>query len=211
MTALDVVPYGDSALLATPVGGTAEQRWRIVHALADLVQAGRFPGTHDVVATYDSLLVAFDCALITHDEVRHRLHDLAAGAAPGSVGPGSRTFTVPVVYGGECGPDLAEIAVQLGLSAGEVVRLHTGAGWVVRFLGSPVGAPMMDGSPFPAPVSRCPRPRARVPAGSVAVSGRQAVIYPVCSPGGWRLIGRTPVRLPDLACRPGDVIRFEPA
>jgi inhibitor of KinA len=221
---LEIVPYGDSAVLATAVGGSGEQRWQAVHQLADLVPAAAGLG---VVPTYDSLLVEFDCALTTHRDVAARLR--AAGldgagpdaAGPGAAGPGRtagspRTFHVPVAYGGEHGPDLPAVAAELGLPAEEVVRLHSTTPWVVRFLGAPAGAPMLDGSPFPAHVPRRRRPRTRVPAGSVAVAGRQAVVYPVPSPGGWQLIGRTPLRLIDIgrvphaAYRPGDVIRFVP-
>jgi KipI family sensor histidine kinase inhibitor len=210
---VEIAPYGDSAVLATSRGGTAEQRWRAVHRLADAVQAAMPPGVEGVVATYDSLLVEFDCDLTTYAAVSAALRAATPGPASATA---SRTFRVPVVYGGEHGPDLAEVAAELDLPAAEVVRRHAAARWVVRFLGAPVGAPMLDGSPFAAPVRRCPRPRMEVPAGSVALAGLQAVVYPVRSPGGWRLIGRTPLRLADparspvVAYRPGDVIRFEP-
>ncbi|SDZ01977.1 sensor histidine kinase inhibitor, KipI family [Amycolatopsis xylanica] len=202
---MKIEPYGDSALLVRPGG---ESAWQIVQRLADALDV---PGVTDLVATYDSLLVAFDCVRVGHDELaarirRLRLENLDAPTV-------SRRFEIPVVYDG---PDLADVAAELGLSEDEVVRLHSGTDWVVRFLGAPAGAPMLDGSPFPARVSRRPRPRTSVPAGSVAVSGTQAVIYPVVSPGGWRLIGRTPLRLVDTSrdpmvpYRPGDRFRFVP-
>ncbi|MEN3356446.1 MAG: 5-oxoprolinase (ATP-hydrolyzing) subunit [Mycobacteriales bacterium] len=234
---LEIAPYGDSAVLATAVGGDDEQRWRAVHRLADLLPAAAGLG---VVATYDSLLVEFDCELTSHREVTAELRGAAArlgeradgwagggagGPTDGRVGggpagavaaPAPRTFHVPVAYGGEHGPDLPAVAAELGLPVDEVVRLHSATPWTVRFLGAPAGAPMLDGSPFPAPVPRRRRPRTRVPAGSVAVAGLQAVVYPVPSPGGWQLIGRTPLRLididrvPHVAYRPGDVMRFVP-
>jgi allophanate hydrolase subunit 1 len=108
------------------------------------------------------------------------------------------------------------VAARLGLADGEVVALHSGFDLTVRCLGAPAGAPMMDGPPFPGPVPRLPSPRTRVDPGSVAVAGRQAVICPMPSPGGWPLLGRTPVRVLDLhrdpitAYRPGDTFRFLP-
>jgi KipI family sensor histidine kinase inhibitor len=120
------------------------------------------------------------------------------------------------VYGGEHGPDLRIVAEQLGLTEREVVELHTGADLKVRCLGAPVGAPMMDGPAFPVPVPRLASPRTSVPPGSVAVAGRQAVICPMRSPGGWPLLGRTPLRVLDLesesltAYRPGDTFHFVP-
>jgi len=205
-------PYGDSGLLVTARGGTAEQRWRTVHRLATAVRAGRLPGVCDVVATYDCLLVEFDCARTTFEDVAAALPALRP--VRGATAPA--TVRVPVIYGGEHGPDLGDVAAQLGSTPEQVARWHAATAWTVRFRGAPAGAPMLDGPAFPSPVSRCPAPRVRVPGGSVAVAGRQSVIYPVPSPGGWRLIGRTPLRMvaigrpPRSPYRPGDVIRFEP-
>ncbi|WP_370947054.1 allophanate hydrolase subunit 1 [Amycolatopsis sp. cg5] len=196
---------GDSALLVRPGGDSA---WQAVQNLADALTGS---DVTDLVATYDSLLVTFDCARVRHDELAARIRELDLEKA--YTPPVSRLFEIPVVYDG---PDLADVALELGLSEDEVVRLHSGTDWVVRFLGAPAGAPMLDGSPFPARVSRRPSPRTSVPAGSVAVSGTQAVIYPVVSPGGWRLLGRTPLKLVDTSrdpmvpYRPGDRFRFVP-
>ena len=212
--ALDITVYGDSALLVRAVAGSTEQRWQTVQRLADELQGAAVPGVHDLVATYDSLLVEFDCGRTTHGQVTGAVRRAADRLGEDAPVAQPRRFRIPVVYGGEYGPDLPEVADQLGLPPAEVVRRHAGTDWVVRFLGAPVGAPMLDGSPFPTSVSRCPRPRTRVPAGSVAVAGAQSVIYPVTSPGGWRLIGRTPLRLvdvqrrPHVAYRPGDRFRF---
>lgn len=213
---LDIQAYGDSALLVRAVQGSRERRWRTVQRLADALEAATVVGVHDLVATYDCLLVEFDCERTSHDAVARAVRQLAARAGGTGRVAAPRRFRVPVVYGGEHGPDLPEVADQLGLTADEVVRRHAGTDWVVRFLGAPAGAPMLDGAAFPTPVSRRPSPRTRVPAGAVAVAGAQAVIYPVTSPGGWRLIGRTPLRLvdvgrwPQVAYRPGDRFRFIP-
>lgn len=202
---MKIEPYGDSALLVQPGG---ENAWQTVQSLADVLTGS---GVTDLVATYDSLLVAFDCVRIGHDELAAHIRGIELKNP--STPTASQCFEIPVIYDG---PDLADVAAELGLSEDEVVRLHSGTDWVVRFLGAPAGAPMLDGSPFPAPVSRRPSPRTSVPAGSVAVSGSQAVIYPVVSPGGWRLLGRTPLRLVDTArdpmvpYRPGDRFRFVP-
>lgn len=212
-----ITDCGDSALVAKAVGLEAEDSWRLVHALADALDAVRLTGVREVVPTYDALLVEFDCADTDHDTVRRVLSHEAArlGPHPARTAP-PRRFVVPVVYGGEYGPDLPEVAAQLGLAESEVVALHSGSDLTVRCLGAPAGAPMMDGPPFPAPVPRLASPRVRVDPGSVAVAGRQAVICPMPSPGGWPLLGRTPVRVldphhdPITAYRPGDTFRFVP-
>ncbi|MFJ9704889.1 allophanate hydrolase subunit 1 [Streptomyces sp. NPDC101234] len=210
-----ITDCGDSALIARAVGLGSEESWRLVHALADALDAFHLHGVHGAVPTYDSLLVEFDCTTTDHDTLRGLLWREAArfvSAAPRSAAP--RRFVVPVVYGGEHGPDLPLVAAQLGLTEREVVDLHTGTDLTVRCLGAPAGAPMTDGPPFPAPVPRLASPRVRVEPGSVAVAGRQAVICPMPSPGGWPLLGRTPVHVLDLhgdpltAYLPGDTFRF---
>ncbi|MFJ2210785.1 allophanate hydrolase subunit 1 [Streptomyces sp. NPDC101062] len=212
-----IADCGDSALVAQAVGLGAEDAWRLVHALADALDTVRLSGVHDVVPTYDALLVEFDCAATDHGTVRRVLAHEAArlGPSPARTAP-PRRFLVPVVYGGEYGPDLPEVAAQLGLAESEVVAVHSGSDLTVRCLGAPAGAPMMDGPPFPGPVPRLASPRTRVDPGSVAVAGRQAVICPMPSPGGWPLLGRTPLRVldphrdPITAYLPGDTFRFVP-
>lgn len=213
-----ILDCGDSAVVAKAVGMAAERAWQVVHALADALDAVRLDGVHGLVPTYDSLLVEFDCVDTDHATVRRVLRHEADRLGTGPVRPSrTRRFVVPVVYGGEFGPDLPVVAEQLGVSEREVVELHSGADLTVRCLGAPAGAPMMDGPAFPRPVPRLASPRTRVLPGSVAVAGRQAVICPMPSPGGWPLLGRTPLRVledldadPLTAYRPGDTFRFVP-
>ena len=209
-----IADCGDSAVLVR-VAGPGDDAWPVVHALADAVEAAGLNGVHGIVPAYDSLLVEFDCAATDHVAVRRAVADAARGLG-GKPVPPPRGFTVPVVYGGEYGPDLPLVADQLGLTEEEVIRRHTARQLTVRCLGAPAGAPMMDGPPFGQPVARLASPRTSVPPGSVAVAGRQAVICPVRSPGGWPLLGRTPLRILDLdrephtPYRPGDTFRFVP-
>lgn len=217
MTAVDVstrhaiTDYGDSGLLVAVAGPDADARWWAAQSLADSLWSTRPTGLVDLLASYAHVFVAFD-PLVT-DHARMRVAVQRASSASGMRGT-SRCFVVPVVYGGEHGPDLAGVAEELGVSAATYIADHTATPWVVRFCGAPVGAPMMDGGRARASVARRAHPRTRVAPGSVAVSGLQSTIYPVASPGGWRLIGRTPVRLADAArdpivCyRPGDTLRF---
>lgn len=211
------VDCGDSAVVVRSVAADAEQRWATVHALADALDHAVLPGVHGVVPTYDALLVEFDCTRTDHQTIRDAINAALARVRQGEVRqPAARRFVVPVVYGGEHGPDLPRVARELGLTEQEVVDRHTSTPLTVRCLGAPVGAPMLDGPPFPRPVPRLASPRTSVPAGSVAVAGRQAVICSLRSPGGWPLLGRTPLRILDLhgprltPYRPGDHIQFVP-
>ncbi len=176
----------------------------------------RLTGMRGVVnlhPAYASVLVDFDPLRTGAAEMERVLREAAeaTGAAPL---PEARTVEVPVRYGGEDGPDLDEVARLAGLTAEEVVALHCGAEYLVYFLGFSPGFPYLGGMPEALATPRLATPRRRVPAGSVAIGGRQTGIYPVASPGGWRIIGRTPLELfradrerPALLAM-GDRVRF---
>ena len=125
-----------------------------------------------------------------------------------------RRLEIPVKYGGECGPDLEDVARHTGLSPAEVVRLHASAEYLVYFLGFSPGFPYLGGLPPQLATPRLSAPRKKVSAGSVAIGGSQTGIYSVDTPGGWRIIGRTSVCLFDAGANPpallraGDYIRF---
>ncbi len=127
-----------------------------------------------------------------------------------------RTVEIPVVYGGESGPDLEDVARYAGMAPERVVELHASAQYLVYFLGFSPGFPYLGGLPAALAVPRLEAPRTRVPAGSVAIGGGQTGIYPVESPGGWRIIGRTPLLMFDSRQDPpallamGDRLRFVP-
>jgi KipI family sensor histidine kinase inhibitor len=206
-----IAEYGDSGLLVSFTHEDPAERWAAGQALQAALSDRRAEGIVDVVASFESVFVTFDLLRTDHDAVR-ALIAAASGRIRGPVA--GRDFTVPVVYGGEYGPDLEVVATELGLGPDEVVALHTSAPWTIRLRASPAAAPMMDGPTLPGRVSRNATPRTTLAPGSVGLSGRQCMIYPVASPGGWRLIGRTPVPLLDLArpelvaYRPGDRLHF---
>jgi len=130
--------------------------------------------------------------------------------------PESRFIEIPVVYGGAGGPDLGEVARHAGLSEKQVVELHSSIDYVVWFLGFQPGFPYLGGLPEQLATPRRAEPRLQVPAGSVGIGGAQTGIYPLMSPGGWQLIGHTPLPLFDskrdepVLLRPGDTVRFVP-
>jgi inhibitor of KinA len=172
-------------------------------------------GLVDLRPAYASLLVVFDPLATTHEEVRRAVTPLLP--PPGlALQPAGRTVEVPVCYGGECAPDLADVARGAGLAPGEAVALHAGAGYRVAFLGFSPGFAYLLGLPDRLATPRLPAPRLRVPAGSVGIAGGQAGLYPRSTPGGWRLVGRTPLPLFDAArdpaslLLPADAVRFVP-
>lgn len=207
-----MLPYGDAGILVRFEGGDRELRWRSARDLGAALRASAPTGVADVVASFASVFVAFD-PLVTDAAA---LADVIGSLERDEDRREPREFTVPVVYGGEAGPDLELVAQGLGLSPEEVVALHVSQPWIVRFVGSPAGAPLMEGPEIASKIPRLSTPRARVQPGSVGLSGAQCIVYNAPSPGGWKLIGRTPLQLfdvdapPHVAYRPGDRVRFTP-
>jgi KipI family sensor histidine kinase inhibitor len=205
--------YGDSGLLVECDAAEQEDRWLLAQHLGRELRALAPPGVVDLVASFASVFVTYDPLVTTRHDVEQ--HVRRAETAPVSA-PKPQTFRIPVVYGGQHGPELAQVADLLDLSEDEVVDLHSSHPWVVRLVGSPAGAPLMDGPALPRSIPRLSSPRTRVPAGSLGLSGSQSIVYNSPSPGGWQLVGRTPMRLfdvtvpPHVAYCPGDVIRFVP-
>lgn len=212
---VQVFESGDAALRVVATSGDAERDWSTVHHLAEWLETCGAEGLHGAVPTYDSVLVEFDVLAVSAQQVRAfvglGLRQLALSADDDAA---PREFDVPVVYGGAYGPDLEAVAQHEGLSVEEIIRLHSSKTYVIRCLGAPAGSPMMDGPAFPLPVPRLKDPRLSVPAGAVSVAGRQAVIAPAVAPGGWQVIGQTPLTLLDIhrdplvPYNPGDILRF---
>lgn len=173
------------------------------------------PGILNLHPAFASVLIDFDPRRWSHgaveDVVRKRLSE-----SEGVRAAETRTIEIPVRYGGEFGPDLEDVARHTGLAPDEVVRLHSGGCYLVYFVGFSPGFPYLGGMPPELATPRLPAPRKRVPAGSIAIGGSQTGVYPVESPGGWRIIGRTALRLfdpqavPPALLRAGDSVRFVP-
>jgi KipI family sensor histidine kinase inhibitor len=186
-----------------------------VRALAHLVQHRALRGVSETVPSYRALLVYYDPLVIDYDEVCRRLRVLVDEATPAALPP-ARCIELPCCYDEELGLDLVAAAERLGLTIDELVKLHAGAEHLVYFIGFTPGLPYMGGMPERLHIPRLPTPRVRVPAGSVSIGGTQCCIYPVESPGGYWVLGRTPVPLYDpgaadpILLRPGDRVTFRP-
>lgn len=184
-----------------------------VRALEYLIQQKVVPGIGETVPSYRSLLVYYDPLVVGWDELVETLRSLIPRAEAAQLPP-SRLVELPCCYGGELGSDLPAVAERLGLAPEEVLRLHAGAEYVVYFIGFTPGLPYLGGMPERLAIPRLDTPRPRTPAGSVGIGGDQSCVYPVESPGGFWMLGRTPLRLYDPASpdpillRPGDRVRF---
>jgi len=183
-------------------------------ALAEAVRAAGLPGVRDIVPTFRSVAIYFD-PLRTDNDALSSVLDAGVRSSP-EVRPASTPLRVPVCYGGAFGPDLAALAEFAGLSETAVVELHAASTYRVFMLGFLPGFAYMGSVDCRIAAPRRETPRVKVPAGSVAVAGVQTGIYPSASPGGWQLIGRTPLKPFDRR-RPqpflfaaGDAVQFYP-
>lgn len=186
-----------------------------VHALAAAIRTAAPRWLRDTVPAYASLGIFFDVELIgateTRDWLLHTWSHLA-DAAPAD--DRSRTVEIPVLYGGDAGPDLTTAAAELGLAPNDLARRHAAGDYRVAMIGFAPGFPYLSGLDPSLALPRLSTPRTQVPAGSVGIGGAQTGIYPRESPGGWRLLGRTPLRLfdpvrdPPSLLAPGDRVQF---
>jgi KipI family sensor histidine kinase inhibitor len=207
-------PMGDAALLAEAAGDDHEAANRAALAAAAALEAAAPPWLTAAVPAIASLLVCFEPLAVDHAAVELELRALLGRAAT-SVAPG-KLVEVAVSYGGADGPDLEAVAAALGITADEVVALHTATPLRVMMIGFAPGYPYIGPLPAALRLPRRSTPREAVPAGSVAIAAGLSGIYPTRLPGGWHLIGRTTARLfdpeadPPALLAPGDLVQFLP-
>lgn len=204
---------GDSSLVVELGEGIDPAVNRRVQSLARVIRERGPAGVVEVVPAYRSLLVYYR----PWELPLHALLGWLARLEVWEVDPGpSRLVRMPVVYGEEFGPDLEEIARFARISPQEVTAIHAGRDYMVYCLGFAPGFPFLGKVAPEIAIPRLATPRTRVPAGSVGIAGEQTGIYPSESPGGWRLVGRTPLPLfaphrdPPTLLQPGDRVRFLP-
>lgn len=186
-----------------------------IRAFSFALATSPIPGVVEIVPTYRSLMIHYDPGTVLYDDLVWQLKDLLSGLDQVRLPP-SHVIEIPVMYGGVEGPDLEFVAAHCGLSSDEVVRIHTSADYLIYMLGFTPGFPYLGGMDERIAAPRLKQPRVKIPAGSVGIAGSQTGVYPIDSPGGWQLIGRTPLQLYEpgrtnpVLCRAGDYIRFRP-
>lgn len=195
-----------------------------VRALLSYLEEHPFYGMRDVVSAYHSVTVYYDPLRIRMNQgdrrtisehVREQLTEILENIDEHRLPP-PRRIDIPVCYGEPYGPDLTEVAEHSGLQPEEVIRIHSSVEYTVYMLGFAPGFPYLGGMDERIAMPRKATPRLRIPAGSVAIAGGQTGIYPLETPGGWNVIGRTPVRLFDwrkdspTLLKAGDIVCFRP-
>jgi inhibitor of KinA len=208
-----IVPLGDSAVfiqLGNEIDFTINQH---VHALANLIESSSINGIIETVPAYATLLVHYDPLSLSFTQIKNLLRVKIAQVEEISTRKPQQVH-VPVRYGGEYGIDLEAVASHLHLQIEDVIRLHSERTYTVYMMGFTPGFPYMGKLDDAIVMPRLETPRTRVPAGTVAIAGSQTGIYSIDSPGGWQLIGWTPLQLfnPDsespFLFAPGDEVRF---
>jgi KipI family sensor histidine kinase inhibitor len=208
------LPCGDTAIaveFGDRIDRTLSNR---VLALRSRMGSADIRGVVETVPTYRSLLIHYDPLQTSASEVIKTVETLVTGEA--AIDETRHLWRVPVCYEGDFGPDLPSVAEQSGLRVDQVVSLHAATRYHVYMIGFLPGYPYMGDVPAPLTLPRRSDPRIKVPPGSVAIATTMTAIYPVESPGGWHLIGRTPIRIfdprmsPPALFAPGDAVEFEP-
>jgi inhibitor of KinA len=224
---MEITPLGDSALIVRVCDGLADNPAlaldRVLEALRKL-EAANLPGTIELTSAYTTIAVFFDPVRVLEagapeNAVHEWLGDRIRAAMTDNIDPAvaatePRLVHIPVCYGGKHGPDLDDVARHTGFSPEEVARRHSAGEYRVHCIGFSPGFPYLGGLPPELAMPRRATPRKSVPAGSIGIGGAQTGIYPLSSPGGWHLIGRTPARLfsqdadPPSLLRAGDRVCF---
>jgi inhibitor of KinA len=210
-----IEPLGDSAAIVAWRLLDEAAAWRAVQNATEYLDRNRIDGVVAVAPAFKSLTVYYECSKLAWSEAERWISD-SLNSFPISPETMRRQLDIPVCYAPEFALDLTAVATAHNLNRDVVIQLHSDANYVVQMIGFSPGFPYLAGLPAELHMPRLASPRIHVPAGSVAIGGAQTGIYSCHTPGGWNIIGRTPVRLfdplRDPACllRPGDAVRFVP-
>ena len=210
---MKIVPASDSSVLVVLGDAVSLDNHERVMSLFLALQRLNEPRILNLHPAYASILIDFDPLQMSHEEAATLVENLEGEGRAQYERP-VNIVTILVCYDLEFGPDLPHVANHAKIPEREVIRLHSSVTYRVHFLGFTPGFAYLGGLPDALHMPRLSRPRTHVPAGTVAIAGSQAGVYPVNSPGGWRMIGRTPQRIFDPNARrpalfaPGDLVKF---
>ena len=208
-------PAGDMAMVVELGDAISPQINRKVRSLTDALEQGGIPGVFDFLPTYRSVLVYYDPLQISSSDVQEGIERLLEITEEEDTGE-RHIVHLPTLYGGKMGADIEFVAQHTAIDEQELIRIHSGTDYLVYMMGFSPGFAYLGGLDERLATPRLQSPRTEIPAGAVGIAETQTGVYPIASPGGWQLIGRTPLKLFDPAReRPvllsaGDYVRFVP-
>ena len=207
---------GDSSICAEFGNEISKEINAQIRAFNILLKESGIAGIVETIPTYRSLLIQYDPGVISYKSLEGKLKKLLARLDSVEIPP-SEVLEVPVLYGGEeMGPDLKFVAENAKMSEAEVIKLHSEPEYLIYMLGFTPGFTYLGGLNDAIETPRLKTPRVKIPAGSVGIAGKQTGVYPIDSPGGWQLIGRTPLKMYDadrekpILPEAGQYIKFVP-
>lgn len=193
---------------------TSLETHRRVRAVYAALKMARVESLRDMTPAYGTVLLSFDVVTLDANQAEQAVRRALVGAMEAGQTSPPRLVEIPVCYEGHCAPDIADLAKSHDMTSDQVAAMHSGAEYFVSFVGFVPGFAYLGGLPKQLEMPRLERPRVKVPAGSVGIAGEQTGVYPFATAGGWRLIGRTPLKVFDVSRdRPGlmdmgDRVRF---
>jgi inhibitor of KinA len=207
-------PLGDAAIVVQFGEEISNSTHESIRSICNYLEEYSFDGFIEYVPAFTTITIFYEPIVVSYQSVQSDLEEMLTEvmANPGKLV--SRVVEIPVLYGGLWGPDLNFVAAHVKLTAAEVVLLHTGAEYLVHMIGFAPGFPYMAGMDEQIAAPRRETPRSRIAPGSVGIAGKQTGIYPIESPAGWQIIGRTPIHLFDVnrtvpaLLKAGDRVRF---
>ncbi len=212
---IEIVAAGDSSVLIKFKQEVNPEINRKITSLVRLVHDQQIEGIIDMTPAFCSLLINYEPRIISYRKLCKRMNDLLKMDVKSSVEK-KRIYEIPVCYGGEYGPDLENMAKLANMSVQELIDIHTSSDYLIYMLGFLPGFCYLGGLDERIHTPRLANPRVKIPAGSVGIGGSSTGIYPMDSPGGWQLMGMTPVKTYDpdketpILLHAGDYIRFIP-
>lgn len=215
MQNIRILTAGDSSLLVEFGKEISPEINRKITATVQMMKEQHIEGVVDVIPAFCSLLINYDPRVISYEDIRERIQNIVKLDAQAGADI-KRVYEIPVCYGGEYGPDLDNIAEHAGLTKEEVIEIHSSRDYLIYMLGFLPGFTYLGGLDERIHTPRLANPRIKINAGSVGIGGSQTGIYPLDSPGGWQLMGMTPVKTYDpkrekpILVEAGDYIRFVP-
>ena len=210
-----ILTVGDSSILIEFGKEISPDINARIAATVRLMRVQEIEGIVDMIPSFCALLINYDPRVISYGELKKRLEDVLKVDVAVETEP-AKVFEIPVCYDGEYGPDLSNIAEHAGITKEEVIAIHSSSDYLIYMLGFLPGFSYLGGLDERIHIPRLANPRIKIPAGSVGIGGAQTGIYPLDSPGGWQLLGKTPVKTYDpdrevpILFEAGDYIRFVP-